>query len=122
MEVDSTGALDPEKVLAAITPRSKLIAVTHCSNVLGSGVDLAAICAGARSCAVLVLVDGSEAGVHLPISVQEIGCNFHAVTGHKLYGPSGSGVIYARQDRLAAMRPFKGGGDMIREVTRDPVI
>jgi cysteine desulfurase / selenocysteine lyase len=122
VEVDSTGALDPEKVLEAITPRTKLIAVTHCSNVLGTVVDVAAICTGARSRGVPVLIDGSQAAVHMPINVEEIGCDFYAVTGHKLYGPSGSGAIYVRQDRMAEMRPFMGGGDMIREVTRDTVI
>ena len=121
VEVDSTGALDPAKVLDAITPRTKLIAVTQCSNVLGTVVDVAAICAGARLRGVPVLVDGSQAAVHMPINVQEIGCDFYAVTGHKLYGPSGSGAIYVRQDRMAEMRPFIGGGDMIREVTRDTV-
>jgi cysteine desulfurase / selenocysteine lyase len=121
VEVDSSGALDPTKVLEAITPRTKLIAVTHCSNVLGTVVDVAAICAGARSRGVAVLVDGSQAAVHMPINVQEIGCDFYAVTGHKLYGPSGSGAIYVRQDRMAEMRPFMGGGDMIREVTRNTV-
>ncbi|MFO8127150.1 cysteine desulfurase [Yoonia sp.] len=122
IEVDSTGALDPVKVLEAITPRTRLIAVTHCSNVLGTVVDVAAICAGARSRGVPVLIDGSQAAVHLPINVQEIGCDFYAVTGHKLYGPSGSGAIYVRKDRMAEMRPFLGGGDMIREVNRDSVV
>jgi cysteine desulfurase / selenocysteine lyase len=69
-----------------------------------------------------VLIDGSQAAVHMPINVKEIGCDFYAVTGHKLYGPSGSGAIYVRQDRMAEMRPFMGGGDMIRAVTRDTVI
>jgi cysteine desulfurase/selenocysteine lyase len=121
VEVDSTGALDPAKVLEAITPRTRLIAVTHCSNVLGTVVDIAAICAGARALGVPVLVDGSQAAVHMPINVQDLRCDFYAVTGHKLYGPSGSGAIYVRQDRMAEMRPFMGGGDMIREVTRDSV-
>jgi cysteine desulfurase/selenocysteine lyase len=122
VDVDGTGALDSAKVLEAITPRTKLIAVTHCSNVLGTVVDVAAICAGARSRGVPVLIDGSQAAVHMPINVQEIGCDFYAVTGHKLYGPSGSGAIYVRQERMAEMRPFMGGGDMIREVTRDSVV
>ena len=121
VEVDSTGALDPAKVLEAITPRTRLIAVTHCSNVLGTVVDVAAICAGAQAHGVPVLVDGSQAAVHLPVNVQDIGCDFYAVTGHKLYGPSGSGAIYVRRDRMAEMRPFMGGGDMIRDVTRECV-
>ena len=121
VEVDAMGALDPAKVLEAITPRTRLIAVTHCSNVLGTVVDIAAICAGARAHGVPVLVDGSQAAVHMPINVQDLGCDFYAVTGHKLYGPSGSGAIYVRRDRMAEMRPFMGGGDMIREVTRESV-
>jgi cysteine desulfurase/selenocysteine lyase len=121
VEVDSTGALNPAKVLEAITPRTRLIAVTHCSNVLGTVIDIAAICAGAQAHDVPVLVDGSQAAVHMPINVQDLGCDFYAVTGHKLYGPSGSGAIYVRRDRMAEMRPFMGGGDMIREVTRDNV-
>jgi cysteine desulfurase / selenocysteine lyase len=121
VEVDANGDLDPQAVLDAITPRTKLVAITHMSNVLGTVVDVAAICAGARARGVAVLVDGSQAAVHGPVDVQAIGCDFYAVTGHKLYGPSGSGVIYIRADRQAEMRPFLGGGDMIREVSRDAV-
>ncbi|MCD1626853.1 MAG: cysteine desulfurase [Paracoccaceae bacterium] len=121
VDVDSTGALDPQAVLDAITPRTKLIAVTHVSNVLGTVVDVKTICEGARTKGVPVLVDGSQAAVHMPVNVQDIGCDFYAVTGHKLYGPSGSGAIYVRKERMAEMRPFIGGGDMIREVTRDTV-
>jgi cysteine desulfurase/selenocysteine lyase len=121
VDVDATGALDPQAVLDAITPRTKLIAVTHVSNVLGTVVDVKAICDGARAQGVPVLVDGSQAAVHMPVNVQDIGCDFYAITGHKLYGPSGSGAIYVRNDRMAEMRPFIGGGDMIREVTRETV-
>lgn len=121
VDVDATGALDPQAVLDAITPRTKLIAVTHVSNVLGTVVDVKAICDGARAKGVPVLVDGSQAAVHMPVNVQDIGCDFYAITGHKLYGPSGSGAIYVRHDRMVEMRPFIGGGDMIREVTRDTV-
>ncbi len=122
VEVDANGDLDPQAVLDAITPRTKLVAITQMSNVLGTVVDVAAICAGARARGVAVLVDGSQAAVHGPVDVQAIGCDFYAVTGHKLYGPSGSGVIYIRADRQAEMRPFLGGGDMIREVSRDAVV
>ncbi len=121
VDVDETGALDPQKVLDAITPRTKLIAVTHLSNVLGTRVDVKAIAAGAHAQGVPVLVDGSQAAVHMPVDVQDIGCDFYAITGHKLYGPSGSGAIYIRQDRQAEMRPFMGGGDMIREVHKDSI-
>ncbi len=121
VEPEADGSLDPEKVLAAIGPKTKLVAVTHMSNVLGTVVDVSAICAGARQHGVPVLVDGSQAAVHMPVDVEAIGCDFYAITGHKLYGPSGSGAIYVRPERMAEMRPFMGGGDMIKEVHRDRI-
>ena len=121
VECDANGDLDPQAVIDAITPRTKLVAVTHMSNVLGSVVDVAAICAGAQAKGVPVLVDGSQAAVHMAVDVKALGCDFYAITGHKLYGPSGSGAIYIKAERQAEMRPFMGGGDMIREVSRDAV-
>jgi cysteine desulfurase / selenocysteine lyase len=121
VEVDADGNLEPEAVISAITPRTKLVAVTHMSNVLGTVVDVKAITAGAHVLGVPVLVDGSQGAVHMAVDVQDIGCDFYAITGHKLYGPSGSGAIYVRAARQAEMRPFMGGGDMIREVTQDTV-
>lgn len=121
VEPEPDGSLDPARVLAAVTPRTKLIAVTHMSNVLGTVVDIKAIADGARALGVPVLADGSQAAVHMPVDVQALGVDFYPVTGHKLYGPSGSGAIYIRRERQAEMRPFLGGGDMIREVTRDTV-
>jgi cysteine desulfurase/selenocysteine lyase len=121
VDVDSTGALDPQAVIDAITPRTKLIAITHLSNVLGTKVDVKTITTAAHEKGVPVLVDGSQAAVHMPVDVQDIGCDFYAVTGHKLYGPSGSGAIYIKADRMKEMRPFMGGGDMIKEVTKDAV-
>ena len=121
VEPEADGSLDPQKVIDAIGPKTKLVAVTHCSNVLGTIVDVKTICAAAREKGVPVLVDGSQGAVHMPVDVQDIGCDFYPITGHKLYGPSGSGAIYVRKERLAEMRPFLGGGDMIREVTREAV-
>ncbi len=121
VEIGADGSLDPQAVIDAIGPRTKLVAVTHMSNVLGTVVDVAAIAAGARARGVPVLVDGSQAAVHMPVNVAELGCDFYAVTGHKLYGPSASGAIWIARERQAEMRPFIGGGDMIREVTRDTV-
>jgi len=121
VDVDANGDLDPQAVLDAITPRTKLIAVTHMSNVLGTVVDVTSIVRGAHEQGVPVLVDGSQAAVHMPVDVSEIGADFYAITGHKLYGPSGSGAIYVAPDRMAEMRPFLGGGDMIREVSRETV-
>ncbi|MBY6160946.1 cysteine desulfurase [Mameliella alba] len=121
VDVDSTGYLDPQKVIDAIGPRTKLVAVTQVSNVLGTVVDVKAICEGARAKGVPVLVDGSQAAVHMPVNVEEIGCDFYAITGHKLYGPSASGAIWIRRARMDEMRPFMGGGDMIREVHKDEI-
>ncbi len=121
VECDATGALDPQAVIDAIGPKTRLVAITQMSNVTGSVVDVAAICRAARDRGVAVLVDGSQGAVHMPVDVAAMGCDFYAITGHKLYGPSGSGAIFIRHERMAEMRPFLGGGDMIREVTRDTV-
>ena len=122
VDVDATGALDPQAVIDAITPKTKLIAITHMSNVLGTKVDVKSICAGAHAKDVPVLVDGSQSAVHMAVDVQDIDADFYAITGHKLYGPSGSGAIYVKPERMAEMQPFLGGGDMIREVSKDGVV
>ena len=121
VDCDANGDLDPQAVIDAIGPRTKLVAITQMSNVTGTVVDVATICHAARARGVAVLVDGSQAAVHMPVDVAAMGCDFYAITGHKLYGPSGSGAIFIRSERMAEMRPFLGGGDMIREVTRDSV-
>ncbi|WP_095589601.1 cysteine desulfurase [Actibacterium ureilyticum] len=121
VDVDANGDLDPGRVIDAIGPRTKLIAITHMSNVLGTVVDVKTIVQAAHERGVAVLVDGSQGAVHMPVNVDEIGADFYAITGHKLYGPSGSGAIHIRADRMAEMRPFLGGGDMIREVHKDSV-
>ncbi|MCL6282143.1 cysteine desulfurase [Ruegeria sp. 2012CJ41-6] len=121
VDVDATGALDPQAVIDAIGPKTKLVAVTQCSNVLGTIVDVKTITEGAHAKGVPVLVDGSQGAVHMPVNVADIGCDFYAITGHKLYGPSGSGAIYIKSERMAEMRPFIGGGDMIREVSKEVV-
>ncbi|QIR85159.1 cysteine desulfurase [Paracoccus sp. AK26] len=118
VEPEADGSLPPEKVLAAVGPKTRLISVTHMSNVTGTIVDVGAI---ARGTDVPVLVDGSQAAVHMPVDLAALGVDFYCITGHKLYGPSGSGAIWIRRDRQAEMRPFLGGGDMIRTVTRDAV-
>lgn len=122
VDVDAEGGLDPQAVIDAIGPKTKLVAVTHCSNVLGTVVDVKAVTDGAHAKGVPVLVDGSQGAVHMPVNVEEIGCDFYAITGHKLYGPSGSGAIFIKSERMAEMRPFIGGGDMIKEVSKDQVI
>jgi len=121
VDCDLNGDLDPQAAIDAIGPKTRLVAVTQMSNVTGTVVDVAAICAAARARGVPVLVDGSQGAVHMPVDVQAMGCDFYAITGHKLYGPSGSGAIYVSAARQAEMRPFLGGGDMIREVSKDAV-
>lgn len=118
VEPEPDGSLPPEKVLAAIGPRTRMIALTHMSNVTGTVVDIAGVRAGTD---LPLVVDGSQAAVHMPVDVRALGADFYCITGHKLYGPSGSGAIHIRAERQAEMRPFLGGGDMIRTVGRDQV-
>ncbi len=122
IDIEADGSFDEQKLIDAIGPKTKLIAITQMSNVLGTRVDVKSICTAARAKGVRVLVDGSQAAVHGPVNVRDLGCDFYAITGHKLYGPSASGAIYIHPDRQAEMAPFIGGGDMIREVHKDTVL
>ena len=122
VDIDDHGNLDPQKVIDAIDKNTKLVAITHMSNVLGTIVDVKTICHAAKSLGVATLIDGSQGAVHLPVNVQDLGCDFYPITGHKLCGPTGSGAIYVRAERMAEMRPFLGGGDMIKEVHKDSII
>ena len=121
VETDSRGEMPVEAVKAAITDRTKLVAITHMSNVLGTVVDVKAVAEAAHAVGAACLVDGSQAAVHMPVDVADLGVDFYAITGHKLYGPSASGALYVKADRYDEMRPWIGGGDMIREVTRETV-
>jgi cysteine desulfurase/selenocysteine lyase len=121
VDVDANGALDPQAMIDAIGPRTKLVAMSHMSNVLGTIFDVKPVIDAAHAQGVPVLLDGSQAAVHMQLDLDALGADFYAVTGHKLYGPSGSGAIHIKSARMAEMRPFIGGGDMIREVTRDTV-
>ncbi|HEX5600771.1 MAG TPA: cysteine desulfurase, partial [Hyphomicrobiaceae bacterium] len=102
-------------------PRTKMIALTHVSNVLGTVVPIKEVCRIARERGIPVLIDGSQGAVHLPVDVQDIGCDFYAFTGHKVYGPSGIGVLWGRKDLLESLPPFLGGGSMIESVTVDGI-
>ena len=116
---DGTFLLDEfEKQL---TPRTKIVAITHMSNVLGTVVPVKEVCRIAHARGIPVLVDGSQGAVHLPVDVRDIDCDFYAFTGHKVYGPTGIGVLYGKQALLKAMPPYMGGGEMIRDVTEDMV-
>ncbi len=119
--VDDEGAFDIDAFQSRLTTRTKLVAITHMSNVLGTVVPIKEICRIAHERNIPVLVDGSQAAVHMPVDVQDLDCDWYAFTGHKIYGPSGIGVLYGKKDRLEAMQPFQGGGEMIEEVTEDGV-
>ena len=119
--VDDDGVFDLQAFEARLSERTKLVAVTHMSNVLGTVVPIKEICRIAHERDIPVLVDGSQGAVHMPVDVQELDCDWYVFTGHKVYGPSGIGVLYGKNERLKQMRPFQGGGEMIEEVTLDGV-
>jgi len=119
VDVGDDGSLDIEALDAAIGPKTKLVAVAHMSNVLGTVTPLKEIVARAHAKGVPVLADGCQGAVHETVDVRELDVDFYALTGHKLYGPTGIGALYAKRAHLDAMRPFNGGGEMINEVTRD---
>jgi len=121
VDVDETGALDMAALEAALSPKTKIVAVTHMSNVLGTVTDAAEIVRLAHAAGAEVLFDGCQAGVHLDVDVQAIGCDYYVLTGHKIYGPTGIGALYGKAASLARLRPFQGGGEMIEIVERDRV-
>jgi cysteine desulfurase/selenocysteine lyase len=114
--VTDRGELDMDAYQAMLGPRTRLVAVVHVSNALGTVNPIADIIAKAHAIGALVLIDGAQAVAHQPVDVQALGCDFYAFSGHKLYGPTGIGALYARRELLAAMPPWQGGGDMIRTV------
>ena len=115
--IDDAGELMLDALGELLGPKTRILAVTHMSNALGTINPVREIVAMAQAAKVPVLVDGSQAAYHLPVDVQALGCDFYVATGHKLYGPTGIGVLYGREAMLEAMPPFLGGGDMIRSVT-----
>ncbi|MHB0773764.1 cysteine desulfurase [Bradyrhizobium sp. 1.29L] len=119
--VDSDGNFIIEELEKLLTARTKLVAITHMSNALGTVVPVKDVVRLAHARGIKVLVDGAQGAVHLPVDLQDIGCDFYVFTGHKLYGPTGIGMLYGRHELLAAMRPFNGGGEMIRDVAQDRV-
>ena len=115
--IDDRGVLDMEAFARLLSPKTKMVAVTHLSNALGTINPVAEITRAAHEAGAVVLVDGAQAAYHLPVDVQALGVDFYVATGHKLYGPTGMGVLYGREARLDAMPPYQGGGDMIASVT-----
>lgn len=121
-EILPDGSLDLPGLYAAMTADVKLLAVTHVSNVLGTVNPVRDICREARKRGIVTVVDGSQAVPHRPVDVAAIGCDFYALTGHKMCGPTGTGALWARREHLQAMPPFIGGGEMIKEVSFDGTV
>ena len=117
VDVRDDGSFDLDAFEAALTPRTKMVAVTHMSNVLGTVTPIKQIIEIAHARGIPVLVDGSQGAVHTKVDVQDLGADFYVFTGHKLYGPTGIGVLYGKYDLLAEMQPYQGGGEMIDTVT-----
>ena len=119
--VDDEGNFLFDEFEKLLTDRTKMVAITHMSNVLGSTVPVKDVVRVAHARGIPVLVDGAQGAVHLDVDVRDIDCDFYVVTGHKLYGPTGIGALYGKYEHLEAMRPFNGGGEMIREVFEDRI-
>ncbi len=121
-ELEADGSLDLPALYSAMTADVKLLAIAHVSNVLGTVNPVREICREARKRGVVTVVDGSQAAPHRPLDIAAIGCDFYALTGHKMCGPTGTGALWARREHLQAMPPFIGGGEMIREVSFDGTV
>lgn len=116
-EIREDGTLDLDALHAAMTADVKLLGLTHVSNVLGTVNPVRDICREARRRGIITVIDGSQAAPHRALDIPSLGCDFYAITGHKMCGPTGTGALWARREHLAAMPPFLGGGEMIREVS-----
>lgn len=121
-EITPDGSLDLDALRAAMTLDVKLLAITHVSNVLGTVNPIRDICREARKRGIVTIVDGSQAIPHRNVDIAAIGCDFYALTGHKMCGPTGTGALWARREHLQAMPPFIGGGEMIKEVSFDGTV
>jgi len=119
--IDDDGNFLVDAFEKLLTPRTRMVAITHMSNMLGTVVPVKQVVELAHARGIPVLIDGSQGAVHLDVDVTDIGCDFYVFTGHKLYGPTGIGVLYGKHEHLLAMRPFNGGGEMIREVFEDRI-
>ncbi|WP_332060865.1 cysteine desulfurase [Bartonella sp. CB74] len=119
--VDENGVLHIEDFQKVLSDRTKLVAITHMSNILGTVPSVKEIIKLAHQNTIPVLVDGSQGAVHLKVDVQDLDCDWYVFTGHKLYGPTGIGVLYGKEHQLEEMNPFQGGGEMIEDVTIDKV-
>ena len=119
--INEDGSFDMDAFKDALSEKTKLVAITHMSNVLGTVVPLKEVCAVAHEQNIPVMADGSQSAVHLPVDVQDLDVDFYCITGHKLYGPSGIGALYGKMEFLKDMQPFQGGGEMILDVMENEV-
>jgi cysteine desulfurase/selenocysteine lyase len=115
--IKKDGSLDTDAIEALLGPKTKLLALAHVSNALGTRLNIESIIKQAQIKGIPVLIDGAQAIAHLPVDVQALGCDFYVFSGHKMYGPTGVGVLYAKRSWLEKMPPYQGGGDMISTVT-----
>jgi cysteine desulfurase/selenocysteine lyase len=115
--INRRGELEPERLLELLGPRTRLMALAHVSNALGTVLPVKRIVDAAHAAGAVTLVDGAQAVPHCPVDVRALGCDFYAFSGHKLYGPTGIGALYGREELLTAMPPWQGGGDMILTVS-----
>jgi cysteine desulfurase / selenocysteine lyase len=121
VDVDDEGNFSLDAFEKALTDKTKIVAITHLSNVLGTVTPIKEIVQIAHSRGIPVLVDGAQGAVHLDVDVQDLDVDFYAITGHKLYGPTGVGALYGKKEWLQKLPPFLGGGEMINEVTKERV-
>ena len=121
VDVDDEGNFSLDAFEKALTPKTKIVAITHLSNVLGTVTPIKEIVTIAHARGIPVLVDGAQGAVHLDVDVRDLDVDFYAITGHKLYGPTGVGALYGKKEWLEKLPPFLGGGEMINEVTKDRV-
>ena len=117
--IDARGEVHADAVEALMTPRTRILAFAHVSNALGTILPVRRLTAAAKARGIVTLIDGAQAVPHMPVDVQALGCDFYAFSGHKLFGPTGIGVLYGREALLERMPPWQGGGDMILSVAFD---
>ena len=115
--IDTQGDVHAEAVISLMSPRTKILACAHVSNALGTVLPVRRLIAAAKARGIVTLIDGAQAISHMPVDVQELGCDFYAFSSHKMYGPTGVGVLYGREQLLDRMPPWQGGGEMILAVT-----
>ena len=121
VDPDENGQISFDMINTKISSKTKMVCITHMSNVFGSIIDVKNVCKELKKRGIVSVIDGSQAIVHLKVDVKAIGCDFYTFTGHKIFGPTGTGVLYVNKKRVSEMVPFLGGGEMIKNVSKDDV-